>query len=141
METTNRRSLAELNKIEKFEDKIRYLMTHNVVGEDTFGHQRYLNQMFYSSQEWKQFKNKMILRDNGCDLGMPGREIYGAVYLHHLNPITIEDIIRRNPCIMDPDNVICCSFSTHQQIHYGINPVDTQWKERTPYDTCPWRKT
>lgn len=140
---TSIKTYSELITLPTFLERYRYLKLGGVVGRETFGHARHLNQVLYGSGEWKRFRRDIILRDNGCDLGCEGFEIYGNanIYIHHIVPITAKDIIERNPMIFDPDNVISTSFGTHNAIHYGdesllcIGPI-----ERTPYDTCPWRK-
>lgn len=149
-----RRSYSKLITLQTFEERFEYLKLSGAVGAKTFGVERYLNQNFYRSVEWKSFRNEIIIRDNGCDLGVLDREIikptlisesdkrkYG-IYIHHINPITIDDIINHSDCVFDPDNVICCSFKTHQAIHYGDMSQLTPSKptERKPFDTCPWRK-
>lgn len=135
------RSYAELITIPSFEDRFEYLKIKGNVGEATFGSQRYLNQMLYKNPQWKSIRNKVIIRDNGCDLAHPDYEINGqAAYIHHINPITIDDIVSENPKIFDMNNLITTTFQTHQAIHYGsrdillLNPI-----ERKPNDTCPWR--
>ena len=135
------RSYYELIQIPNYLDRFSYLKLRGSVGKETFGFDRYLNQALYRSPEWKRFRRDMILRDNGCDLACEGYEIVGKVLLHHINPITIEDITNRSSNIFDPNNVICVSMNTHNAIHYGdesllvIGPT-----ERTPYDTCPWKR-
>lgn len=142
---------SELIELPTFEERFNYLRLDGSVCEETFGGSRYLNQSFYNSSEWKLFKNSIIVRDKGCDLAIEDRPIskpakartnrYG-IYIHHLNPITIEDLINRSDKVFDPENVVCCSFSTHQAIHYGTDSLITPSKptERTPFDTAPWRK-
>jgi hypothetical protein len=126
--------------IPKFEDRYEYLRLGGKVGEDTFGHSRYLNQVFYKSREWKDFRDYIIIRDNGCDLAHPDRKIAGRIYIHHLNPISQKDILDRTDILLDPENAICVSFDTHQAIHYGdINLLRLDPVERKPNDTCPWR--
>ncbi|MBO7449818.1 MAG: hypothetical protein J6U54_05565 [Clostridiales bacterium] len=136
------KSYNELIKIDSFEDRYEYLKIGGKVGSDTFGYERYLNQVLYNSPEWKSFRDKIIIRDNGCDLGIDDRKIPKGVMIlvHHINPITIDDIRERNFSIFDPNNVICTTFQTHNAIHFGSSdllyhdPV-----ERKPNDTCPWR--
>jgi hypothetical protein len=126
--------------LKTFEERYRYLRIHGEVGAETFGCDRYLNQVFYSSPEWKRFRRAIIIRDMGCDLGIEDREINGLIIIHHINPITIEDILQRRECLMDPENVICVSFNTHQAIHYGDENLLIQGPiERTMNDTCPWK--
>ncbi len=137
---TNIRTYSELITLPTFIERFRYLKLNGSVGMDTFGHDRYLNQILYHSEEWRRFRREVILRDNGCDLGCDGYEIHGKILIHHINPITVEDIIRRNPCIFDFENVISNSHNTHNAIHYGDESLlVTEPIERTPYDTCPWR--
>lgn len=134
------RTYSELIKIPTFIERYRYLKLGGSVGKETFGFDRYLNQTLYRSPEWKQFRRDMILRDNGMDLACDEYEIVGKVLVHHIDPLTIQDVIRRDPKIFDPENVVCVSMNTHNAIHYGdesllmIEPV-----VRTKNDTCPWR--
>ena len=132
---------SELIKIPTFEDRFEYLKLSGTVGKETFGFDRYLNQQFYSSYEYRKFRRDMILRDNGCDLGVDGYEINGLIILHHINPIAPEDILRRNVWVLlDPENTICVSHRTHNAIHYGDSSLlITSPIERKPNDTCPWR--
>ena len=136
------RTYSELITIPSIEDRFEYLKCPGMVGEDTFGGYRYLNQSFYTSIEWKQFRNFIIARDNGCDMAYPGEEIHGMIVIHHLNPITPEAIIHADPVIFDPENVVCVSELTHKMIHYGTKEDylrATQFVERRPNDTCPWK--
>lgn len=136
------RSYSEMLQYPSFMDRFRYLMLNGQVGDMTFGGRRYLNQAFYSSPEWKRTRRRVIIRDNGCDLGVGGYVIHGPIYVHHLNPITTEDIEERSPKLFDMDNLICASYLTHEAITYGsedILPKDPI--VRKPNDTCPWRKT
>lgn len=134
------KTYSELISLSTFEERFKYLQIKGAVGKDTFGYDRYLNQVLYSSPEWKRFRHEINIRDNGCDLACEGFEIYGRFIVHHLNPITVSDVKNRNPKIFDPDNVILTTHSTHNAIHYGdekklvIAPI-----ERTKNDTCPWR--
>ena len=134
------KTYSELMSIPSFIDRYRYLRIRGKVGEETFGYDRYLNQILYTSDEWKRFRNGIIMRDNGCDLACEGFEIYGKILIHHINPITVEDVFRRDPKIFDPENVISTKLETHNAIHYGdenllvIAPI-----ERTANDTCPWK--
>ncbi len=133
-------SYSELITLPTFEERYRYLRRSGIVGEETFGSHRYLNQTLYRSPEWRQVRNNVIIRDNGCDLGMEGYEIRDRVYIHHINPITMDDILDRSPVIFDMDNLICVSFNTHQAIHYGdesLLPI-ISFTERTPGDTKLW---
>ena len=135
------RSYEELIRYQTFEDRLNYLLMHSSVGTDTFGFDRYLNQMLYHSTEWLQLRPKIILRDKGCDLGMEGYEILGQVLIHHINPITVEDIVDHNPIVFDPNNLITTTHATHQIIHYGIldDVRNITLVERQKNDTCPWR--
>lgn len=136
------RTFTELSKIQGFNNRFEYLKLSGQVGKATFGYERFLNQTLYSSPEWKSFRREIILRDNGCDLGVEGFELADHIYVHHMNPITPEDIQNRSPLIFDPDNVITVSFMTHQAIHYGDKDLLTinTFATRTPNDTVPWRK-
>jgi len=135
------KSYKELIKLDSFEERYRYLRLTGHVGEDTFGWDRYLNQLLYRSQRWKQTRDKVIIRDEGCDLGMPDRPIKGRVIVHHINPLTAQDIERDSEKLYDLDNLICVSHSTHNAIHYGDeSQLDILPPERTPNDTCPWKK-
>lgn len=134
------RSYSELIKLPTFEERYRYLKLGGKVGADTFGHARFLNQIFYQSPEWRSFRRDVIIRDNGCDLAMEGWTIRDRIYIHHLNPITLEDIRRRDPKILDPENAVVVSFGTHQAIHYGDeSQLAIGFVERKPNDTIPWR--
>ena len=137
------KSYTELITLPTIDQRFEYLKCPGVVGEDTFGGYRYLNQRFYTSPEWKQFRRYIILRDNGCDMAFPGEEIGGKIIIHHLNPITIDDIIKRSPRVLDPDNAVCVSELTHKMIHYGEAEnylKATQFTPRSPNDTCPWKR-
>lgn len=137
------KSYSELIRYSSFEDRLNYLMLHGSVGFDTFGFDRYLNQAFYKSREWQIVKNQIILRDGACDLGVPGYEIPDGVpvFIHHINPITADDVKNHNPILLDPENLITTVFKTHQIIHYGLqnNSQPSLSIDRTPNDTCPWR--
>lgn len=136
------RTYSELIQLPTFIERYRYLKLNGRVGEETFGFERYLNQKFYqTSQEWKQIRNHVIARDLGRDLGCEGYDIYGKIFIHHMNPMAIADIAEFNPDILDPEFLICMSFDTHNAIHYGseelliADPI-----ERRPNDMCPWKK-
>lgn len=142
MKTNIIKTYSELITLPSFIERYRYLKIGGRVGSDTFGHERYLNQMLYSSSEWKRFRRGIILRDNGCDLGDPDRPIPSGVsiYVHHINPITPDDVINRNPIIFDPENAISVTHITHNAIHYGDESLlITDPIVREPNDTCPWR--
>ena len=135
------KTYSELISLPTYLERYQYLRIGGKVGEETFGFDRYLNQTLYRSAEWQRFRREMIVRDNGMDMAFDGYDIGGVILLHHINPITERDIVRRDPKIFDPENVICVSLNTHNAIHYGdesllnLGPVI-----RTKYDTCPWRK-
>lgn len=118
-----------------------YLKIGQKIGEDTFGFDRYLNQEFYESKEWRNLRNYIISRDGGLDMATPGYEIGGMIVVHHINPITIEKIKARHPMVLDPENLVCVSERTHKAIHYGDKQllVATVLVERKPFDTCPWK--
>lgn len=134
------RTYSELSKLSTFKERFDYLKLNGKVGEDTFGHSRFLNQDFYSSPEWRRTRRNIIVRDNGCDMGLEGYSVQGRIYVHHINPITVDDILERRPCLFDPENLICVSSMTHEAITYGIEDMlPTDPVIRRPNDTCPWR--
>lgn len=134
------RTYSELITIPTFEERFEYLQLKGSVGKDTFGYDRYLNQVLYRSPEWKRLRNQIIIRDGGCDLACDGYDIYGKVLIHHLNLITVEDVLSRSRKVFDPDNLVCVSHSTHNAIHYGdVDLLVTGPIIRTKNDTCPWR--
>lgn len=136
------RTYSELITLPTFEERYRYLKLNGRVGEDTFGFDRYLNQIFYTSNEWRDVRDFVIVRDGGCDLGMPDREIFGKILVHHMNPIRQEDILRRSKWLLDPEYLICTIKNTHDAIHYGDESLlILAPTERTKNDTCPWRLT
>lgn len=132
------KTYSELAKLETFAERFEYLKLTGIVGKETFGYDRWLNQMLYHSDIWHRVRNEVIIRDNGCDLGVPGLEIKGRLIVHHINPIVKEDILQHEEMLADPEFLICTSISTHNAIHYGDNSVLRPWKERTPGDTCLW---
>lgn len=135
------RTYSELITLPTFEERYEYLKLNGVVGEETFGFDRYINQLFYRSQEWRSVRNHVILRDNGCDLGVPGREINGRILIHHMNPITKEDILNRSDFLMNPEYLISTIDITHNAIHYGdANLLMKDPIERSKNDTCPWKR-
>ena len=135
------RTYSELILLPTFEERYQYLRLSGTVGEETFGFDRYLNQIFYKSKEWKRIRNEVIIRDNGCDLGVPGREIYGKIIIHHMNPIRKDDILRRIEYLLDPEYLICTVKNTHDAIHYSDEGLLIRMpKARTKNDTCPWRR-
>lgn len=134
------KTYSELIILPTYEERFNYLKLEGVVGEMTFGFDRYLNQKLYTSQEWKTVRNQVIVRDNGCDLACEGYEIYGKILIHHINPITVEDVINRNPIIFDLENLISTTHNTHNAIHYGDENLLIKGPiERTKNDTIPWR--
>ena len=136
------RTYNELILLQTFEERFDYLRLNGQCSEITFGGHRLLNQMLYRSPQWQEVRRRVIIRDNGCDLGVPGYDIYGSILIHHLNPVTYEDILCQNSCVFDPENAICTRLKTHNAIHYGddslliVSPI-----ERSPNDTCPWKKS
>lgn len=135
------RTYSELMRLPTFEERFRYLKLDGLVGKDTFGFDRYLNQEFYRSKEWKEVRDFVIVRDNGCDLGMDGYEIVGRIYIHHMNPITVNDIVHSSDFLLNPDYLICVSHNTHNAVHYGDEDLlVTAPVERRKNDTCPWRR-
>lgn len=135
------RTYSELSRLPTFEERYEYLQLRGMVGKSTFGFDRYLNQIFYRSQKWKSARDFVIIRDNGCDLGVEGHEIYGRILIHHMNPITIEDIENESDFLIDPEYLICTIHNTHNAIHYGDeNLLIKAPVERTRHDTCPWRQ-
>lgn len=135
------KSYSELIKIKNYYDRFEYLNLHGLVGETTFNSKRYLNQRLYRSQAWKKIRNQVIIRDNGCDLASDGFYITdnAKAIVHHINPITIEDLINNNPIVYDLENLILVSHNTHQAIHYGNRSLlQVEFKERTEGDTKLW---
>ena len=131
---------SELITLRTFEERFKYLQLNGQVGKSTFGFDRYLNQNFYRSKEWKSVRNRVILRDDGCDLGVEGYEIHGQILIHHMNPITTADIESMSEYLMNPEYLISTVHNTHNAIHYGDeNLLITTPIERKPNDTCPWK--
>ena len=138
---TSIRTYSELVLLPTFEERYEYLRLDGRVGEETFGFDRWLNQTFYKSEEWLSMRDKIIVRDNGCDLGIPGRDIYSRILIHHMNPITKEDILRRSDILLNPEYLICVTPNTHRAIHYGnSNLLMKDPITRRPNDTCPWKR-
>lgn len=134
------RSYHELRQYETFLDRYHYLKLTGQVGVETFGIDRYLNQVLYRSRKWRRARDEVIIRDNGCDLGMDGYDLYDQIVVHHMNPITLEDIENEEEWIFDPEYLICCSKRTHNAIHYGDESLLPRLPvERRPFDTCPWK--
>ena len=135
------RTYSELSNFKTFKERFEYLKLDGSVGKDTFGWDRYLNQMLYKSPEWLSVRNKIIFRYCGCDLGLESYDIFGKVIIHHMNPMRMEDIKNRNPDILNPEYLICVSHSTHNAIHYGDdNQLYSGPIFLTVNDMCPWRK-
>lgn len=135
------RTYSELIQCKSFKDRFYYLKLNGQVGEATFGSHRYLNQLLYKMPDWRSVRRKVIIRDNGCDLGDPDFPINGqSIFVHHMNPITVDDVLHRDRKVFDPDFLITVSFDTHQAIHYGDeNLLPKLPNIRMPNDTCPWR--
>ena len=134
------RTYNELMLLPTFEERFEYLKLSGRVGEETFGFDRWLNQKFYRSAEWKHLRDQVIIRDNGCDLGVEGREIYGKILIHHMNPITKKDILDRTDLLLNPMYLISVTKQTHDAIHYSDDSIlmkDPIVRSRN--DTCPWR--
>lgn len=131
----------ELVLLSTFEERYEYLNLKGSVGIETFGSSRFINQSFYQSPEWMRIRDQVIIRDNGCDLGIPDRNITGRIIIHHMNPITLQDLLDRSPLVYDSKYLVCVSYQTHLAIHYGNSnlllkdPID-----RKPNDTCPWKR-
>lgn len=134
------RTYSELITIPSYIERFEYLNLVGRVGDETFGSKRYLNQILYKTERWMLLRSKILIRDNGCDLGIEGREIYSRATIHHIEPITIDDVLNHNPKVFDPDNLITTADMTHKAIHYGS--IDLLVKEpiiRSAHDTCPWK--
>ena len=135
------KSYHEMMRIQGFTERYRYLRLFGSVGKATFGGKRYLNQAFYSSDEWRRVRNEAIIRDNACDLAIPGREIHGIIYIHHIEPITYEDLVEMSDKVLNLDNLVCTSRETHEAIHYGDERLlRPDYIPRRPNDTCPWKE-
>lgn len=136
------RNYTELMQLPTFEERFEYLRLDGEVGEETFGFDRYINQSFYRCGEWKRVRDQVIIRDNGCDLGIPDRQLNERIIIHHMNPITIEDLVNKREYLMDPEYLICVSRQTHNAIHYGDESqlIPSTLIERSPNDTCPWKR-
>lgn len=133
------RKYSELRRLETFSERYEYLKLGALVGEQTFGWDRWINQKFYASREWKHIRNHVIARDMGCDLGMPGYEQAGRLYIHHMNPMTAEHIQEGSDLILDPEFLISCTLRTHNAIHYGsADSLAKQWTPRRRGDTKSW---
>ena len=134
------RTYTELSKLSTFKDRFNYLRLDGTVGEETFGFDRYMNQIFYKSREWADVRRQVIIRDNGCDLGCDGYEIHGKILIHHMNPISLNDIRYRTDLLLNPEYLISTVLQTHNAIHYGDESLLPELPvERYPNDTCPWK--
>ena len=134
------RTYSELILLPTFEERFKYLQLNGRVGDDTFGFDRYINQNFYRSAEWKRIRDLVIMRDNGCDLALEGYEIYGRILIHHMNPITVKDVELSTEYLMNPEYLICVTHNTHNAIHYGDEKLINKGPiVRTKNDTCPWK--
>lgn len=136
----NLRCYRELIRLKTFDERFEYLKLKGIVGEATFGYDRYLNQLLYTSGEWRRIRRDIILRDNGCDLAVEGYDILDTIIVHHMNPISVEDLIDFSEDVINPEYLICVSYDTHNAIHYGDKSLLTREPiERKPGDTCPWK--
>jgi hypothetical protein len=134
------RTYSELITLSTFKERYEYLKLDGRVGEDTFGWDRYLNQIFYKSKEWNRIRDQVIFRDLGCDLALEGFEIHGRILIHHMNPISKSDILDRSEFLLNPEYLICTTKATHDAIHYGnLDSLHNEPVIRTKNDTCPWR--
>lgn len=135
------RTYDELIKYQTFLQRFNYLKLGDKIGKETFGYDRYLNQRFYKTPEWKKLRDEIIIRDDGCDLGHPDFPIYGRIIIHHMNPLTKDDILHSTEYLLDPKYLICVSHDTHNAIHYGSSDLllIDEPVIRKPNDTCPWR--
>lgn len=141
MVNTMIRTYSELMKLKTFDERFKYLMLNGRVAKETFGYDRYINQKFYKSKEWMDVRDYVIIRDNGFDLGVDGNEINGRILIHHMNPITKDDIIHCSDLLLNPEYLISTCKQTHDAIHYGtVNPKSLTMTERFQNDTCPWRR-
>lgn len=135
------RTYSELSRLHTFKERFEYLRLDGIVGAETFGFDRYLNQIFYNSDEWKAVRKTVIIRDNGCDLGIKGYDIHGKIIVHHMNPFSIDDVLHRKEELLDPEFLISTVLNTHNAIHYGDESLlPSAPIVRTKNDTCPWRK-
>lgn len=137
------RTYSELIQLPTFRQRFEYLKLSGSVGKATFGYDRYLNQRFYTSKEWKDLRNEIIVRDNGCDLGLEDFEIRGRILIHHMNPIVDDDIVNVSDYLMNPEYLICVSHDVHNAIHYGNDDIlrAKEYVPRRPNDTCPWKES
>lgn len=138
---THERTYTELSKLKTFDERFNYLLLKGKVGIETFGYDRYLNQILYNSPEWKKLRDKILIRDNANDLGLDGYPIYGRAIIHHINPITLDDVLNHSPDVFNPEYLICTAHKTHNAVHYGVEDYVRSMEvvERKPNDTIPWR--
>lgn len=135
------KTYSELITLPTFEERYRYLRLEGTVGADTFGFDRIFNQRFYTSAEWRRVRDEVIVRDNGCDLGVPGHEIFGKIIIHHINPISLDDLDRHSDILLNPEYLITTMHATHNAIHYGDEGLLIRAPvERRKNDTCPWKR-
>ena len=135
------KTYSELTTLPTFEERYRYLRLEGTVGADTFGFDRIFNQRFYTSSEWRRIRDEVITRDNGCDLGIPGHEIFGKIIIHHINPISLDDLDRHSDFLLNPEYLITTMHATHNAIHYGDEGLLIRAPvERRKNDTCPWKR-
>lgn len=135
------RTYSELSSLPTFQERLLYLSLKAYVGQETFGSDRWLNQLFYRSSEWRKLRREIVIRDNGCEMGLTGYEIAGDIVIHHLNPATLEQIRSNDPILLDPENLVCVSKRLHNAIHYGDERYfPTEYQPRRPNDTCPWKE-
>lgn len=137
-----KRCYSELCKLKTYFERYQYLKMGGKIGMETFGFERYLNQTFYKSDEWKEVRRQVIIRDDGCDMGDSSYPIKNHIIIHHMNPITEKDILERNPIILDPEYLVCVTLRTHNAIHFGNDDyiLSRVFVERRPNDTCPWKQ-
>lgn len=135
------RTYSELVKLPTFRERFLYLQLNGKVGEETFGYDRYLNQVFYHSPEWRRIRKQVLIRDDGGEMGLPDYPIHGYIYVHHMNPISLKDIDDRKEDILNPEYLICVSKNTHDAIHYSNEDILIKRDPvvRTPNDTTPWK--
>lgn len=137
---TDIRTYSEISLFKTFKERFHYLQLNGAVGEETFGFDRFINQMFYRSQEWKSVRDFVIIRDGGCDLGIDGREIYGKIFIHHMNPILPRDIETKSNLLLNPEYLITTTLDTHNAIHYGDESLLIgEPIQRSKNDMCPWK--
>ena len=134
------RRYSEIRQLTNLKDRFEYLRIGGIVGDSTFGFNRYLNQTLYTTKRWRSVRDSVIIRDNGCDMGLEDYPIFGPVVIHHMNPMTIDDIVEGREWVFDPEYLICVSDRTHRAIHYGDeNLLPKGLVQRSPDDTCPWK--